>query len=266
MKVLGGIPTRMRSSSGKIADTLAEVCDDVFVVSQSAICNYSKPNVTVLEYPQNFGLVPARNEILKFGKDYDIIIQSDDDLSFTSELINELITVLIDNPTIGAICSISRAYWNWNKEVTSTKPFVLSPCTPQLWAARVSILKEVGPWTLPFLEDREHGCRMWRAGYACVQLHKGIRYTHNPFVARTNVEGKQTSGGQEEGVGEERHAGLKKAIEFMNANYSDLVSIKYLGIKERTFSTRYNWNNLMKGVVKRFGLVLDYEDSKGRRL
>jgi hypothetical protein len=122
----------------------------------------------------------------------------------------------------------------------------------------------VGPWTLPFLEDREHGCRLWKAGYAIGQLHVDLKITHNPFIARNDTAGK--SGGQEEQSGEDRHVGLRNAIDIMNETYPEMVTIKYLGLPSRSFSTRYRWDWLQYYALKRFGKILGYEDSKGKSL
>lgn len=273
MKILAGIPTRKRSTSGKIAQTLAEVADDVVIISQGAEtwcdANYGRlDRIHVVEYPENFGLVPARNEILKFAVDggYDYVIQSDDDIFFTSEIVELMVEIIQKYPTLGGLASEPRAYFNWNKDVECTLPFLLAPCTPQFWISRTEILTEVGPWSLPYLEDREHGCRLWKAGYPLGQLHVSLDYTHNPFIARTNTENKAVEGGQEEQIGEEKHAGLKKAIEYMQEHHSDVMMIKYMGLSGRSFMTRYDWNRLLEFPTKRFGKVLGYADSKGRFL
>ena len=263
MKILAGIPTRLRSTSGKIADVLAEVADEVLVISQGATCNHISGKVRVVEYPVDYGLVPARNQILAYAIDhgFDVVIQSDDDLAYRSDVVESIIRQVVDNPTLGACASESRAYYKWNKEVECSKEFLLASCAPQLWAARTSVLEEVGPWSLPFLEDRDHGCRMWKAGYAIGQLHVSLAMTHNPFVARTSA-GKQ--GGQTEVIGGEMHSGLKKAIQFMKETYPDMLTINYLEGGNRTFSTRYKWERMISMVHERFGVCMGYQDSRGR--
>lgn len=267
MKILAGIPTRCRNTSGKIADILAEVCDEVLVVSQGAdvICDSRK--VTIVEKPKDgYGLVRARNYILEYAVEngYDIVIQSDDDLSFKSAIIEAMVKEVLDNPTLGAIASSSRAYFNWNKTVECTKNFLIAPCAAQLWASRTSILTEVGKWHLEFLEDREHGARMWKNGYAIGLLHISLDLTHNPFIARTSKS--ENSGGQEQGL--VRYNRLKEAISIMDELHRDIVTIKQseYGFEGRTFSTRYNWSNLLSYPILRFGYALGYEDSNGKRL
>lgn len=266
MKILAGIPTRMRNTSGRIADVLAEVCDTVVVISQGATCNHTKPNVDVLEKDVNFGLVPARNAILDYALagGYDVVLQSDDDLFYHPATVEVLIQELLDNPNVGTICSASRAYFNWSKEVGSNKNFVLSACAPQFWAARTEILRQVGYWTLPYLEDREFACRLWKLGYPTVQLHKTLDLAHNPFMSRTNDATKK--GGQpEELEATDKHAGLKKAIDYMNEHHPDVVKMKYLGQHGRSFMTRYNWDAMIKCVLEKKH-YLGYEDQKGRIL
>lgn len=266
MKILAGIPTRLRDTSGKIADVLAQVCDTVLVVSQGAKVYSNSSKVVVAEKDVNFGLVAARNAILRYAVDnnFDIVIQSDDDLKYSPEVVEALIREVLDNPTLGSIASSSRAYFNWNKEVGSNKNFVLSQCAPQLWASRTSILQEIGEWKLEYLEDREHGIRMWKAGYAIGLLHTSLNYTHNPFIARTSTNDEV--GGQEKGM--IRYERLSKAIAYMNEHHGDVVSIKQspFGVKGRTFSTRYDWSKLLSYPVKRFEYSMGYEDAKGRRL
>lgn len=266
MKILSGIPTRKRSTSGKIADVLAEVSDEVIVISQGAICNHSKKNVKVIEKDENFGLVPARNFILDYAinNGFDMVLQSDDDLSFYAETPAAMIELLIDEPKIGTICSASRAYFNWSKDLFPNKNYVLAACAPQFWAARTSVLRQVGYWYLPYLEDREYACRMWKCGFPIVQMHIDISLAHNPFMSRNNDQTKQ--GGQDEGLGdEEKHAGLKKAIDYMNSRHQDLVTMKYLGIKGRSFQTRYNWDAMIQLAIQS-GRTLGYEDQRGRVL
>jgi glycosyltransferase involved in cell wall biosynthesis len=266
MKVLAGIPTRKRNTSGKIADVLAKVCDEVLVISQGATCIHTSNNVLVIERDENYGLVKARNEILKFAMTggYDVVVQSDDDLSYKSEMVDALVHELMENPNLGAIASASRAYFNWDKDTECSKNFLLTPCAPQLWAARTDILRNVGFWDLEYLEDRDYGARMWKLGYAIGMLHKSIDLTHNPFIARTSESNAQ--GGQEKG--ESRYDNLGLAIQVMQRRHSDIMTIRQseYGQKGRTFSTRYNWSKLLSFPVERFGLSMGYEDSKGRKL
>jgi len=270
VRILAGIPTRLRNTSGKIAQTLATVVDDVFVVSQGAEVWVDEgtdlSKIHVQEYPENFGVIPARNEILRvaFQGDYDIVIQSDDDISFREATIRRMIEILDEFPTIGAITSESRAYFNWNKDVRSTRPFLLTPCAAQLWAARVPIMREIGLMEVPYLEDREHGCRLWKSGYPVVELHETIDLAHNPFISRTNVSSK--IGGQNEEHEGDIHSGLKAGIEEMNLRHGDIVNLKYLGIRGRSFTSRYNWPRMIEYVDRRFGKILGYADSKGRVL
>jgi len=264
MKILAGIPTRLRSTSGKIADILAQAVDEVLIVSQGAQVNSGSSNVVVHEKDVNFGLVAARNYILSYAvkNNFDFVVQSDDDLSYTPHIIEYMLKEVWDNPTLGAIASSSRAYFNWDKDVECTKNFLLAPCSPQLWVARTSILEEVGEWTLEYLEDREHAARMWKLGYAIGMLHIDISLTHNPFIARTNI----SAGGQDKSIA--RKEKLRQAIEYMNKYHSNIVRLKIYEGKsaKRTFSSRYYWNNLLKFPIARFGYALKYEDSRGRIL
>lgn len=266
MKILAGIPTRLRNTSGKIADVLAEVCDEVLVVSQGAdvICNSRK--VSIEEKDVNYGLVNARNYILEYANihGYDLVLQSDDDLAYKPETVEAMVNTLLKYPTLGAIASSSRAYFNWDKGLEPTREFVLSPCSPQLWVATVKVLNEVGPWKLEYLEDREHGARMWKLGYAIGTLHLDLKLAHNPFLARTSTSDE--GGGQDKG--RERYDRLGVAIAYMNAVHGDIVKIRQseYGAKNRTFSSRYDWSKLLSYPISRFGYVLGYEDSRGRQL
>jgi glycosyltransferase involved in cell wall biosynthesis len=263
MKILAGIPTRLRNTSGRIAEVLAQVCDTVLVVSQEATCFSSLQNVIIHEKDVNFGLVAARNYILDYAahNNFDLVIQSDDDLKYTPEVVEAMIKEIVDNPTLGAIASSSRAYFNWDKALEPNKNFVLSPCSPQLWAARTEVLQEVGPWSLEYLEDREHGARMWKLGYAIASLHISMELTHNPFIARTS----SISGGQDK---ETRYDRLGEAIRTMNQLHGDIVALNQApkGAGNRTFSSRYKWSEMIKFPVEKFGYALGYTDSRGRRL
>lgn len=264
-KILGGIPTRGRSTSGRIADVLAEVCDEVVVISQGAVCNYTAENVVVLERDPNWGVVNARNAILDYAIDnnFDYMIESDDDISYPPETISAMLDEIIDDPHIGAISSASRAYFNWAKDTKPNKNYILSACATQLWAARTRIMKQVGYFSLPHLEDREHGCRMWKCGYPIVQLHIDISYAHNVFIPRTS---KKKYGGQEEKVGEtDQYEDLKKSIDFMNKRHSDVVWMKFLGLKGRSFQTRYNWETMLQYAILAKN-CLGYKDARGRYL
>jgi hypothetical protein len=267
MKILAGIPTRLRNTSGKIADVLAEVCDQVLIVSQGAVieAHNVKDNIYVTEKDVNFGLVAARNCILDYAvwNGFDIVIQSDDDLAFKADVAEALIKEVVDNPHLGAIASSSRAYFRWNEEVGSNKNWVLNSCPAQFWAARTEILTEVGKWKLEFLEDRDHGARMWKCGYPIALLHTTLAQTHNPFIARTQKS--ESSGGQEQG--EIRQQRLQKAIDTLNEEHGDIVTAKIQPIgSPRTFSTRYKWDRMIASVRERWHGSIGYSDEKGRSL
>lgn len=260
MKILAGIPTRCRDTSGKIADVFAEVCNEVVVISQGATVKTNSEKVKVIEKDINFGLVPARNAIFDYAveNNFDIILQSDDDLAFKTPVVEALIKEIVDNKALGAIASSSRSYFHWDEDLHTTKNFVLMPCAPQLWAMRMDVLKEIGYWTLPHLEDREHGCRIWRAGYAIGALHIDISLTHNPFIARNSND---KIGGQIN-----NDEALDIAIKYMQDNYFDLLTIKRIQAKNRKFMTRYNWSNMLNFVRARFGESMGYSDTRGRML
>jgi glycosyltransferase involved in cell wall biosynthesis len=261
MRILGGIPTRLRNTSGKIADVLAEVCDEVIVVSQGAEVHANSSKVKILERNVNYGLVPARNCIAQYAivHDFDIIIQSDDDLAYRPEIVEAMVKEVVDNQTLGTIASSSRAYFHWSEKLQSTKNFVLSPCGAQLWAARTAVMAEIGPWTLEYLEDREFGARLWKSGYAIGNLQIDINLTHNPFIARTG----NSDGGQEKSGRDER---LYEALVEFASLHGDIVTSITMGSSNRTFTTRYDWNKMIQYPIKRFGKVLGYSDSRGRTL
>lgn len=262
MKILGGIPTRLRSTSGKIADILAEVCDEVVVISQGATVHADSGKIVVIEKDVNFGLVPARNAIADYAveHDFDIMIQSDDDLSYRADVVEAMVKEIIDNPTLGTIASSSRAYFHWSEKLKSTKNFVLSPCAAQLWAARTSVIAEIGEWELEYIEDRDYGAKLWKSGYAVANLQISIDMTHNPFIARTGI----SMGGQEKEGREEK---LYDALCKLSDRHGDIISsITMGGEGKRTFSTRYNWLKMLTYPIKRFGYALGYKDSRGRKL
>jgi len=266
MRVLAGIPTRLRNTSGIAAEVLASVCDEVLVVSQGAVCSCHKENVTIHEEDINFGMIPARNSIFQYAinNNFDVVIQCDDDIKFTPSIVKFMIDCVCNDPTLGAISSESRAYYNWNKDVACTKDFLLAPCPAQLWGMEVKKIKELGLLSVDYLEDREYGLRMWSNGYAVGQLHISLKETHNPFIARTMKT--ESQGGQSTGA--TRYEALGKAISTVNELYPGLVTLRQseFGMKGRTFSSRYNWNGMISKVVERFGHSLGYQDSKGRRL
>jgi hypothetical protein len=266
MKILAGIPTRLRTTSGIAADVLSTVCDEVLVVSQGAVCHSTAKNVVVHEKDVNFGMIPARNYILQYAIDnnFDLVFECDDDVKFPKSVMMIMIEILRSNPTLGAISSESRAYFNWNKDVECTRDFLLAPCPAQLWGMEVKKVKELGLLTVDYLEDREYGLRMWKNGYAVGQVHVSLDQTHNPFIARTMKQEKE--GGQ--ATGEKRYKALGEAISTVVSMYPDLVTLRQseFGKGGRTFSTRYNWSKLLSYPINRFGYSLGYEDSKGRRL
>jgi hypothetical protein len=262
MKVLAGIPTRLRDTSGKIADTLAEVCNEVVVVSQGATCTSRKSNVNIVEKPVDFGLIPARNYILQYALDgdFDLVIESDDDLAYSAETVDYMIQTLDHYPTLGSLASASRPYFHWDDAVKCNQCFLLAPCANQLWAVRTPIVKEIGLMDLDYLEDREYGARLWEHGYAVAILHIDLQHTHNPFVSRT----KFSVGGQDKG--ELRKKMLGAAMVILQQTYPNMLKISPVQAENRTFMTRYNWSYMMRKVIDRFGYALGYEDSKGRKL
>jgi hypothetical protein len=266
MKILAGIPTRLRSTSGIAADIMAGLCDEVLVVSQGATCHSTARNVIVHEKDVNFGLIPARNYILEYSihNNFDYVFECDDDLKFSRDVLPLMLNILRDNPTLGAISSASRAYFNWDKDTECNKNFLLAPCPAQLWGMRVDIVNELGPMDVDYLEDREYGLRLWSNGYAVGMVHTTLADTHNPFVSR--VMKSESDGGQ--ATGAVRYEALGKAITTVVNRYPNLVTLRQseFGAKGRTFSSRYNWARMLATVRERFGYSLDYKDSKGRRL
>lgn len=266
IKILAGIPSKLRSTSGAIADILSESCSEVIVVSQGAKVYCHDEKVHVIEKPVDYGLIPARNFILKYAIDrgFDYVIECDDDIKFDSEVPELMINTLIKYPTLGAISSSSRAYFNWDDHLNPTKPFVLSPCPSQFWAISVPLVNEIGPMMIDYLEDREYGARLWKNGRACVSLHVSIEYAHNQFIYRTSKS--ESDGGQ---LNEDyRYDKLAEAIDEFLSYHGDICKITQAkrNAKGRTFSSRYDWNRMLKFVTDKYGFALDYDDSRGRRL
>jgi len=261
MRILGGIPSRLRHSSGKLADILAKVCDEVVIISQKATVECKSSNIVVIEKDVNFGICNARTAIDEYAiaNGFDLIVESDDDLSYKPDLVESLVREIVNNPTLGSCGAFSRMYFNWNKKETSNKNFILYAGNACLWCARVSALQEVGRWNCECAEDLDHGLKMWQKGLAVASLKTTLSQTFSMVSCQTDT---LLEGGYDR---EDREQRMWKSLDTIGEDHANLVYIG-AGNGNRRFSTRYNWSVMTQKVVDRFGYALEYEDSKGRKL
>jgi hypothetical protein len=263
MKILGAIPSKLRSTSGSIADALAAVCDEVMVVSQGATVSFKSQKVNVIEAGLDIGLKKARNIIAEYAiaKDFDITITSDDDLKFPQKVLDYILDIMQDT-RIASASSCPRVYQNWNKEITSSKPYIVSTHPSQLYAIRTSVLEDIGQYRLETMEDIELGLRMWKYGFPSVRVHTpdDATMTHNPFIARS-TKGNEKGGQTENDL--KMH--LNPSIKYIRDTYPKFVTNCITNAaKPYFYSFRYNWGEIMEVCRKRYGIRIGYYDSKLR--
>ena len=259
--IFGGVPTRKRRTAGKIADELSQVCDKVVVLSQGSEVYCNSEGISIIERDENIGMMQARNELFQMATEYeaDYIIQSDDDLSFKAHVLFKMVEIMESEPALGALSSCPRVYANWEKDIISSKPFLVFQCPTQLWVIRMKALEETGFLHLDVLEDIELGLRMWKKGWVLGKIHLGLDYVHNPFIARINKD--EDSGGQPV---EYRRKMIPSSIKYMLDNHSDVVqSMGIPNSKTRTYHARYDWYTMCSLAKERWGTI-GYQDSKGR--
>jgi len=261
MKILGGVPTRLRSTGGAVADLLADVCDEVVVVSQGATVRCNKKNVSLLERPVDIGMKRARNTIFEYadhvGAEY--IFQSDDDLKFKPSVLELMLDIMQEEPSLGSLSSCPRVYANWEKDIECTKNFLVFQCPTQLWVVRRQAIVETGMLDIDVLEDIELGLRMWKKGWVLGKLHAGIEFVHNPFINRIGKGDEQ--GGQPESL---RQRELPNSVKYIWDNHKDILSTFAVATSgNRTYTARYNWSKMCEIAHNRWGDI-GYEDSKGR--
>lgn len=262
MKILGGVPSRKRSTAGAAAEILSEYCEEVLVVSQGALVKSYAANIKVWEQSVDIGMKKARNIIFDWAgtQHADFIIQADDDIKFKPEILREMIDIMVSEPALGALSSAYRAFANWNKDVTCTKPFQVFQCPTQLWIIRMETIREVGNLAIDVLEDIELGLRMWGAGWICAIMHKGISLTHNPFISRMGKGDDQ--GGQPESL---RKRKMPDSVDYIWEHHNAVLksfSVARPG-SNRTYNARYDWEEMCRLARDRFTYI-GYEDSRGR--
>lgn len=272
MKILAGIPTRRRSTSGKIATQLAPYMDEILIVSQKAEVTSVPSNVHVTERPE-LGICAPRNYLAEWATKHaecDLLFQVDDDINFPDSVIENMIHIAAKYPQIGAISSDYRAGAHWSKELKSSTDFRIHGVASQLWAVSIPALIAVmdsydePAFFIDALEDIRFSVKLWSLGYPVVRLHLGEKVTHSPFVARLSKTNEQ--GGQ---YIEERNASMEEAIEamqpfcgsgqvlrFLKSNYKNPNDIRY--------RIGYNYAEMTIRSVNKHG-YMGYEDSKGRR-
>lgn len=261
-RVVAGIPTNLRSTSGRIADALASEVDEVIVVSQGAVVNARNSRVNVLEYPPNLGVGRARNIILDhcLTTNADFCVMSDDDLQFKPFVVHEILRLLEENYSLGIVGSIARTNRFWSKNSYSSKEYQLYGCPAQLFVLRMSAIREVGNMVLPeVMEDIELGLKLWDAGWAVARIDKE-NCEHN-----TNVPtfGKGDSQG---GIPESRkRSQIPVAVEYLLLRYSHLLRFLRAGKGKRMHLIQYNWPVLCQKATDRWGYI-GYEDSRGRKI
>src|SRR3972149_5065905 len=168
MKILAGIPTRRRSTAGKIADQLGPFADKVVVVSQGADVRVTRSDIKIIERPE-LGICAPRNFLadLAIQGNYDLLLQIDDDVNFSDEVIKAILRNFAKFPRLGAISSDYRAGAHWNESLKANKEFRISGVASQLWAVSVPALANVmdrflePPFHIDALEDIRFSVKLW---------------------------------------------------------------------------------------------------------
>jgi hypothetical protein len=264
MRVLGYVPSLNRNTSGEIANIIAPFCDKFVAVLQgSATCEERVPNVEKVH--REPGMRSNRNFALQMALDegYDVVISSDDDIKFSPKIVAKLLEQIEVLPSVGMVSSTSRTYYYFNRELKSNMPFIVSPFPTQLFAVRTRAIEECGLYDLEVLEDLEWGLRFWQNGYACVNLHVSMDYTHNPFIPRM---AKGDSGGGQTVSAREAH--FEESLDYIRNKYvgtvlNSVANKQYKGRK--SYQCRYNWDWMTTRVTDMWGAI-GYEDSRGREL
>jgi hypothetical protein len=264
MKILAGIPTRLRSGSGPLAEILARVCDEVLVVSQGATVKIQSEvnNINIIERDIDIGMKAARNTIFQYALDngYDYCLQSDDDLKYSEAVVRNLIRIIANEPSLASISSCPRVYHNWEKDIVSSKDFTIFQCPTQLWIIRMEAIKEAGMLNIDVLEDIELGLRMWQFGWVLGKVHMTQDLTHNPVISRMGKG--DNSGGQPESL---RKFMMPASCEYIYRHNSNLLRF-FRTAREgsnRTYNAAYNWDAMCEKAKARWDTI-GYQDSKGR--
>lgn len=270
MKIIAGIPTRRRSTAGKIADQIAPFVDKVVVVSQKAEVNCKRDDIVVIEAPE-LGICAPRNLLVDYAiqSDYDLLFQVDDDVNFPDKVITSIIHIAANYPNIGAISSDYRAGAYWNEDVATSQDFRITGVASQLWAVTVPALRSVmslyeePPFHIDALEDIRFSMKLWSLGYPVVRLHMGEAVTHSPFVARLSKTNEQ--GGQ---YIEERNASMERAIDEMQPFCGKDQVLRFLKVNDKDpdnlkYRIGYNYDEMTIRSVNKHG-YMGYNDSKGR--
>jgi hypothetical protein len=270
MKILAGIPTRRRSTAGKIADQIAPYVDQVIVVSQEAEVICKRNDIEVVERPE-LGICAPRNYLAEavYSSDYDWLFQVDDDINFPDKVIESIIHIAAKFPNIGAISSDYRAGAHWSKDLRTTRDFRIHGVASQLWAVSVKALRSVmqayneSPFHIDALEDIRFSTKLWSLGYPVVRLHMGEKVTHSPFVARLTKTNEQ--GGQ---YIEERNDSMQLAIDEMQPFCGKDQVLRFLKVNDKDpdnlkYRIGYNYDEMTIRSVNKHG-YMGYKDSKGR--
>ena len=270
MKVLAGIPTRRRSTAGRAAMQVSTFVDKVVIVSQKAEITSIPSNGEVIER-QELGICAPRNFLadLAIQGNYDLLLQIDDDVNFSDEVIKAILRNFAKFPKLGAISSDYRAGAHWNESLKANKEFRISGVASQLWAVSVPALANVmdrflePPFHIDALEDIRFSVKLWHLGHPVVRLHMGEGVTHSPFVARLSKTNEQ--GGQ---YISERNASMEQAIEEMQPFCGHDQVLRFLNVNDKDpdnlkYRIGYNYNEMTIRSINSHG-YMGYSDSKGR--
>ena len=270
MKVLIGIPTRRRSTAGKIAMQISPFADKIAIISQKAEITSVPANGEIFERPE-LGICAPRNflaEMAIAGK-YDLLFQIDDDINFNDSVIEAILRAFSNFPRLGAVSSDYRAGAHWNKDLQVNQEFRISGVASQLWAVSVTALKDVcdefdeQPFHIDALEDIRFSVKLWSLGHPVVRIHLGEEVTHSPFVARLSKTNEQ--GGQ---YISERNASMQKAINEMQVFCGAGEVLRFLNVNDKDpnnlkYRIRYDYDEMTIRSINHHG-YMGYSDSKRR--
>lgn len=189
MRVLGVIPTANRTTAPSVANSIAPICDSVFILAKK--CQLPKGDYSIIyrdgtEWePMNMARQLAVELAIK--NDYDYVFIADDDIKPNAKLLQCMLYTMTEEPRLGAICSPSTVLYHWSKTITTSHNWLISPDLSQLSLLRVKLIRELEPVyarEVETLNDRVLALRLWDIGIPVVRLHNGL--THNILISRTD--------------------------------------------------------------------------------
>jgi len=259
MRIFSAIKTLGRKTAGKVADNLSRLSECVTVVSFGATVETKSSNTKIIEV---FGTDKAEAEnilIQEFlASDCDIYLSCDDDIIVPEVSALASAKIVSEIQSAGIVSIPDRKTFFYQSKVTCNRGFKLTTNISKIWIARREVVKEVGWFRFPFAEDRDFMVRAYRAGFAVVSLSESVEQSCRSLSSKEDLSDFSN-------FIRTKEKQKKAMISFFRAN-KPLVSLEPENPSEKNpFIVKYDWNQLLLIVVKRFGVSVGYEDSLGRR-